>query len=334
MVKAWGHILRGIAPAVSIEITRECPLRCPGCYAYNDAHLGGGTNLRQLADRKGQALIDGIMEVVDRLNPLHISLVGGDPLVRYRELESILPALLNRGIHVQLVTSAFRPIPAHWAAWQNLTVAVSIDGLAPDHDVRRAPATYDRIVRNIVGGRITVHCTITGQMRRKQPGYLAEFLDFWTPRQEVSRVWFSVFTPQRGEPSPEVLTRAERLSLISELQELRVRYPKLNLGPAVIRELANPPQSPDECIFAKTTETISADLTTRITPCQFGGDPDCSQCGCMASMGLAAVGHYKLGGIVPLGKIFEASVKIGSLVSGRNGRKPERKSAAVLPVLR
>ena len=28
---------------LSIEITRECPLSCPGCYAYDDAHLGGGT---------------------------------------------------------------------------------------------------------------------------------------------------------------------------------------------------------------------------------------------------------------------------------------------------
>jgi organic radical activating enzyme len=60
-------------------------------------------------DRKGQALIQGVLEVVDRLKPLHLSLVGGDPLVRYRELEELLPKLLSRGIHVQIVTSAFRP---------------------------------------------------------------------------------------------------------------------------------------------------------------------------------------------------------------------------------
>jgi hypothetical protein len=28
---AWGRILTGYTPALSIEITRECPLRCPGC---------------------------------------------------------------------------------------------------------------------------------------------------------------------------------------------------------------------------------------------------------------------------------------------------------------
>ncbi len=42
---AWGKILSGKSPMLSIEITRECPLSCPGCYAYGDAHLGGGKTL-------------------------------------------------------------------------------------------------------------------------------------------------------------------------------------------------------------------------------------------------------------------------------------------------
>ena len=89
VISAWGKILKGEQPSLSIEITKECPLRCPGCYAYDDAHLGGdGVTLRSLSDRKGQELIDGVLEVVDRLKPLHLSLVGGDPLVRYREVEA------------------------------------------------------------------------------------------------------------------------------------------------------------------------------------------------------------------------------------------------------
>jgi hypothetical protein len=79
----------------------------------------------------------------------------------------------------------------------------------------------------------------------------------------------------------------------------------------VIDEIATPPASPEECIFARTTETISADLKTQITPCQFGGDPDCSQCGCIASMGLAAVGHYKVIGGLTAGHLFMASDRIG-----------------------
>jgi MoaA/NifB/PqqE/SkfB family radical SAM enzyme len=159
IIRAWGKILRGEHPALSIEITRECPLKCPGCYAYDDAHLGGGVTLRELNDRRGQSLVDGVLEVVDRLKPMHLSIVGGDPLVRFRELEMLIPELIARQIHVQIVTSAFRAMGPTWASLPLLHVSVSIDGLQPEHDIRRAPATYERILKNIEGQRITVHCT-------------------------------------------------------------------------------------------------------------------------------------------------------------------------------
>ncbi len=288
IVRAWSKILKGERPSLSIEITRECPLRCPGCYAYEDTHLAGGVTLRDLNDRKGQALIDGVLEVVDRLKPLHLSIVGGDPLVRYRELETMVPLLLARGIHVQIVTSAFRPLAQDWPGLKHFNVVVSIDGLQPEHDVRRKPATYDRILKNIAGQRITIHCTITGQMM-KRAGYLKDFLEFWTPRPEIHKVWFSLFTPQVGDQLPEMLTSQERSQVMSELLELRAEFPKLDMPEGLIRQLATPPHSPKDCVFASTTQTLSADLKTKITPCQFGGNPDCGSCGCVASMALAAV---------------------------------------------
>lgn len=316
VIRAWGRILKGERPSLSIEITRECPLRCPGCYAYDDMHLGGATTLRSLNDRKGQSLIDGVLEVVDRQRPLHLSIVGGDPLVRYRELETLMPQLLARGIHVQVVTSAFRPLPEAWAGLKNLLISVSIDGLQPEHDARRAPATYDRIIKNIAGHKVTVHCTVTGQMM-KRPGYLREFLEFWTPRPEIGRVWFSLFTPQVGDELPEILLPEERARAIEEMLALRKVFPKLNMAEGTIRQFASPPKGPEDCVFALTTETVSADLRTEVTPCQFGGHPDCARCGCMASMGLAAVAAHKWGGVVPVGMLFRASVKVGQARSRR-----------------
>jgi len=79
----------------------------------------------------------------------------------------------------------------------------------------------------------------------------------------------------------------------------------------MIEELRHPPQSPDECIFARTTTSLSADLETRIGPCQFGGNPDCTQCGCIASMGLAAVGHHQLLPGLTAGHLMVASERIG-----------------------
>lgn len=273
--------------------------------------------------------MDGVLEVVDRLKPLHLSIVGGDPLVRFRELEVLIPLLIQRGIHVQLVTSAFRTMGPTWASLDHLHVAVSVDGLQPEHDLRRAPATYDRILKNIAGQRVTIHCTITAQMM-KRSGYLAEFLEFWSPRPEVKKVWFSLFTPQVGDHMPEILSSEERARAIAEMLQLRVQYPKLDMPASVIRQFASPPRSPQDCVFALTTQTLSADLATNITPCQFGGNPDCSSCGCLASMGLAAIADHKLGGFLSVGAIFKTSIKIGQ---ARMKAKNPPRVANPLPIL-
>jgi len=279
--------------------------------------------LRDLNDRKGDELITGVLEIVDRLKPLHLSLVGGDPLVRHREMQALVPLLLARGTHVQIVTSAFRTIPAEWASLPRVNVVVSIDGLQPEHDSRRAPATYERILKNIAGQKITIHCTITGQMM-KRPGYLKDFLDFWTPRPEVAKVWFSLFTPQVGDDLPEILQAQERQQAVADMLALRQCYSKLDMREGMIRQFATPPSDPKECVFARTTRTISADLKTEITPCQFGGKPDCKSCGCIASMGLAAVAAHKLGGVLPVGAIFWASLRAGEFWSG--GTQPPNPS--------
>lgn len=310
ILKAWSTILAGRKPSLSIEITKECPLRCPGCYAFDAAHLGGETDLRQLSDFKGSELVTKILAIVDREQPLHVSLVGGDPLVRYRELEELLPQMDSRGVHTQVVTSAFRVIPPAWKDYKRLNVVVSIDGLQPEHDERRKPATYERILKNTADAKITIHSTITGNIASR-PGYLEEFLRFWSAKPQINKVWFSLFTPQIGAEGPEILTAEQRVIVAKELLRLRTLYPILDMPEGLIKEILSPPASPADCIFALTTGTISADLRTKITPCQFGGEPDCSQCGCIASMGLAAVGHHRLVGPLTAGHIFRTSEKFG-----------------------
>lgn len=317
VLHAWAGILAGRKPSLSIEITKECPLRCPGCYAFDAAHLGGSTELRQLSDFKGSDLVTKILAIVDREKPLHVSLVGGDPLVRYREVAMLLPELEARGVHTQIVTSAFREIPARWNVFKRLNVVVSIDGLQPEHDERRKPATYERILKNIAAAKVTIHSTITGNIAAR-PGYLEQFLRFWSAQPPIAKIWFSLFTPQVGATGQEILTREQRIFVVDDLLRLRVLYPILDMDESLIREMLAPPASPADCVFARTTTTISADLKTRIVPCQFGGEPDCSQCGCIASMGLAAVGHHRVAGSVTAGHLFFASDHIGTSLRSIN----------------
>lgn len=307
---AWGRILQGYRPALSVEITRECPLRCPGCYAYGDEHLGGGVTLRDVRDFKGQELVDRFLALVDEHRPLHVSIVGGEPLVRFRELNDILPVLARRGIHTQVVTSAVRPIPLEWASLPRLQVAVSIDGLQAEHDERRKPATYDRILKHITGHQVVVHCTVTRQ-QVQQDGYIDRFVQYWSGNPHVSQIWVSLYTPQVGEVSDERLEPQDRERIIAALMHLRSRYPKLRMAAGAIEVYRNPPRHPEECIFAQTTTCISADFQRRITPCQFGGTPDCANCGCFASAGLGAVGRHRLPGGLRVGAIFDRSLQIG-----------------------
>jgi sulfatase maturation enzyme AslB (radical SAM superfamily) len=318
ILRGWKTILAGRTPFLSIELTKECPLSCPGCYAYGDDHLGGNGLLAQVSDFKGKELVNRFIDLVDRYQPLHVSIVGGEPLVRFRELDEILPQLEARGIVIQLVTSAVRPIPIEWSRLKLFTIVVSIDGLPAEHDIRRKPATYERILKSIAGHQITVHCTITRQMTERA-GYLYEFMDFWSARPETEKIWFSMFTPQVGETSYEILPQAARVQAVRDLHDIRDKYPKLSMTTLTINGFLTPPAKPSDCIFAQITRTITADLKTRVGPCQFGGNPDCSQCGCLASAGLNSIGEIKVPGGIPIRWIYEESFKVGSVVAAMRG---------------
>src|SRR6202795_1625685 len=128
MFAAWGRILTGRVPMLSIEITRECPLTCPGCYAYGDTHLGGGITLSELSDLRGDQLVESVLRLVGKNKPLHVSLVGGEPMVRHRELSRILPALSQMEVYTLVVTSGVIPVPVEWMSLPRVRVAISGGG--------------------------------------------------------------------------------------------------------------------------------------------------------------------------------------------------------------
>jgi MoaA/NifB/PqqE/SkfB family radical SAM enzyme len=320
VLSAWGRILTGRVPLLSIEITRECPLSCPGCYAYGDSHIGGGVTLRELSDLRGDALVQGVVDLVRKHKPLHVSLVGGEPLVRHRELSRILPALSEMGVFTMVVTSAVIPIPPEWMKIPRVRVAISIDGLAPDHDIRRKPATYERILKNIEGLKVNVHWTVTRPMLAR-PGYLEEYVSFWNQRPEVDRIWVSGYTPQIGEQSAEMLAPEDRATIARELPSLAKRYPKLLFTEGLAEAFLNPPKVPGDCVFSRMSANYSADLRSRVEPCIFGGSPDCSQCGCAISSGLHWIRTVQVAGPLKVGHFIQGSINVGLLVNRLRSRQ-------------
>ena len=314
LLASWRSILTGSAPMLSIELTRECPLTCPGCYAYGENHLGGAKTLRNLTDYRGEELVERVVRLVRQYRPLHVSLVGGEPLVRHRELSRLLPILSEIGVHTMVVTSAVIPIPKEWMSIPRIRVTVSVDGLPEHHDVRRKPATYDRILQNIAGRQVNIHWTITAPMLRRS-GYLEEYLSFWNARAEVVRIWVSLYTPQQNEHSAEMLSVSERLVVAEELPTLQSRYPKLLMNSGIARAIESPPATPIECMFARMSTNFSADLQTRVEPCIFGGAPDCSQCGCAISTGLHWLKMVRVGRLVKIETLVNRSVILGSVLA-------------------
>jgi len=213
-----------------------------------------------------------------------------------------------------VVTSAVIPIPKEWTDLSRVTVAVSVDGLPAEHDVRRKPATYERILRNIEGRRVNIHTTITQQMLNR-PGYLDEFLAFWSARKEVGKFWVSLYTPQIGEESAEKITPESRQSLRRLLPELRAKFPKLLMTDGFAQAFLDPPKNPADCTFSKMSVNYSADLSTRVEPCIFGGEPDCSTCGCAVSAGFHWAGNHKIVGPLSVRHLVNTSVLIGTTMN-------------------
>jgi hypothetical protein len=207
---------------------------------------------------------------------MHVSLVGGEQLVRHRELSQILPVLSSMKVHTMVVTSAV--------------------GLPEHHDVRRKPASYERILKNIDGCRVNIHRTLTRQMLQ-QAGYIEEYISFWDSRPEVARIWVSTYTPQKNEQNVESLICADREFAVEELLKAKSRHPKLLMNRGIAQTICRPPEHPTQWMFAQMSTNYTADLSTQVEPCIFLGAPDCAQCGCAISSGLHWLKNIRLWGL-------------------------------------
>jgi len=112
----------------------------------------------------------------------------------------------------------------------------------------------------------------------QQPGDLDECVSFWNARPEVNKIWIGVYTPQRGEVSPEIFPPPAASAWPAKIPALSRRYPKLLVPDGMAKAFLVPPSSPE--------------------PCVFGGDPDCAAPS--AAVLMSAALHWT-GGVRALG---------------------------------
>jgi hypothetical protein len=213
-----------------------------------------------------------------------------------------------------VVTSGVIPIPSAWTALPKITVAVSVDGNPEDHDVRRKPATYERILKNIQGRKVNIHWTVV-RKNTEDAAYMDRYLAFWNGRPEVNRIWVSVYTPQLDELSDERLTDYHRQQLATYFNSRAGRFAKLTMHSGLMKAFVEPPVDPSSCLFSKLSVNYTADLRTRVEPCVFGGTPSCADCGCSISMGMHWLGDTRIVGGLRARHLIEGSLAIGKRVN-------------------
>ena len=227
IITAWGKILRGYRPSLSIEITRECPLRCPGLL-----------RLRRRASRRRRHAPAGHRlqrPGADRSRPRHRRRGEPDPrLDRRRRAAGPLPraerdpaaSWPTRGIYTQVVTSAVRPIPAEWAH----------DSAAADRRLDRRPAAGTR--RAAHAGHLRPHPQAhrraadhralhdhapAGAARRLPRGVRRAS---GRPTRTSARSGSASTRRRSARSSPEILTPHDRERVIAALMSLRRKLPE------------------------------------------------------------------------------------------------------------
>jgi hypothetical protein len=92
---------------------------------------------------------------------------------------------------------------------------------------------------------------------------------------------------------------------------LKWKYPTLFFPDGAVEAFTEPPSGPDTCTFARISANVSADLTTTVEPCFFGGNPDGSECGCAVSAGVHWLHSYPVAPGLTAGHLIDLALAVG-----------------------
>ena len=135
-------------------------------------------------------------------------------------------------------------------------------------------------------------------------------------------MWFSLFTPQVGHQWPR-----RCWNRMSGGRRLRTWLHCANISEAGHARSLAPPvryasrRSRGLCFRVDDGEPLRRSQNQNHA-LPVWGNPDCKACGCIASMGLSAIAAHKFAGILPVGAIFRASVKMGRARGRENAQRP------------
>ncbi len=256
-------------PAVLLDITSRCNLRCRHCFYFRDPRA-------EVKDVPTEEYLERV-DALTRRHGFGLALwEGGEPMLR--------PELLARGVerfgHNIIPTNGTLEIPR----LPNSVIVVSVDGPPEVNDYMRGAGAFERTIKTMARAKAEtdnhLHFQATVcKFNQDRLGDLVEEL----MRRDVGRLLFTFYVPVKGEVDGELAwaTNPERDRAVEIVLELKRRYPDFILNRADETEFAlsqNCDRFTKNCVLKAFVLPLRANLDERMFCC-YGENPDCHRCG-------------------------------------------------------
>ena len=221
-------------------------------------HLGPLITLRRLSDYRGVDLVAATLSARSAcITSAEVHVSRSLAASRWFAIANFLRGLAGARTKWEskcelggLRRSSATDSPGVEGLYPSLHLVVSIDGLAPEHDLRRTPSHLTIASSNTSPPTaLPVHCTVTRPMLAR-PGYLGRFRRFWSDRPEAVQNLVQHLYATGGRSIAGTLAAGGPGETLFEELSTTTQFPKVHLPRMALDGFRNPLRSPAEVMPA------------------------------------------------------------------------------------
>lgn len=289
----------------SIDVTKECNLRCRHCYFFEqDEAYGDDDSSIEVWEAK-------LRDLKRTARPwefpfLQCTWVGGEPLLRRRLIERCRKYFRYNTV----VTNGTIPLPH----WPDVSWYISIDGDEELHEyIRDKKGIYKRAIRNVREHpdlNVTIAYCITKQNARCVERAVRDWAE-----AGARHITFDFYTPIETIDEDLWMDFDERDAMLDKLIALKRIYGDFFVLPERAFHLMKSDRCKrvtDNCLFSKKSFAFGPQGTLK-EKCMMGPKADCDRCGCVVPFYMASLVDRRM--------ILEDTARdIGRVLSAAPGR--------------
>lgn len=205
---------------LTISPTRQCNLRCKGCYAAS-----GEGNQASLEFE----IVDRILtEKKERWGAFFTVISGGEPLIYRDGDKTVFDLWAGHPDQFFLVytngTLITKEVARKISALGNVTPALSVEGFEKETDERRGPGIYKKVLQameNLREAGVLFGVSMTATRSNADLLLSPEMINFWMDQQGAAYAWLFQYMPIGRAFSLELMiTPEQRLRLYERTREL------------------------------------------------------------------------------------------------------------------